>query len=63
MIAIAGSIADGAEGVHEAGIDAIIDIVPAPMPLESAVENAFELTVDAAARAARLILTGMSVLK
>jgi glycerate kinase len=63
VIAIAGSIAEGAEEVHEAGIDAIINIVPAPMPLESAVENAFELTVDAAARAARLILTGMSVLK
>ena len=63
VIAIAGSIADEAEGVHEAGIDAMIDIVPAPMPLEDAVENAFGLTVEAAERAARFISTGMSVRK
>ena len=61
VIAVSGSIADGAEGVHGAGIDAIIDIVPAPMPLESAVENAFDLTVEAAARAARFISVGMSI--
>ena len=63
VIAITGSIADGADKVHEAGIDAIIDIVPAPMPLESAVDNAFNLTVDAAERAARLITVGMCLLK
>ena len=61
VIAIAGSIAGGAENVHEAGIDAIIDIVPAPIPLESAIENAFDLTVEAAARAARFISVGMSI--
>lgn len=63
VIAIAGSIADKAEGVHEAGIDAMIDIVPAPIPLEDAVENAFDLTVEAAERAARFISTGMSIRK
>ena len=61
VIAVSGSIADGAEAVYKAGIDAIIDIVPAPMPLESAVENAFDLTVEAAARAARFISVGMSI--
>ena len=63
VIAIAGSIAEGAEGVHEAGIDAIVDIVPAPMPLDNAVDNAFDLTVEAAARAARLISVGTGLPK
>lgn len=63
VIAIAGSLAEGAEEVHEAGIDAIIDIVPAPMSLESAVENAFDLTVKAAERAARFISIGTDNLK
>ena len=63
VIAIAGSISNGAEDVHKSGIDAIIDIVPAPMPLESAVENAFDLTVKAAERAARFISIGMGNLK
>ena len=61
VIAITGSIADGADKVHEAGIDAIIDIVPTPMPLESAVRNAFDLTVEAATRAARFISIGMGI--
>ena len=61
VIAIAGSIADGADEVHEAGIDAVIDIVPTPMPLESAVRNAFDLTVQASTRAARFISTGMNM--
>ena len=60
-IAIAGSIADGADEVHKAGIDAVIDIVPTPMPLERAVRNAFDLTVEAATRAARFISIGMSI--
>ncbi len=61
VIAIAGSIAGGAEGVHEAGIDAIVDIVPSPMPLERAIENAYGLTVEAAARAARFIAVGIGI--
>ena len=63
VIAIAGSIAEGAEGVLEAGIDAIVDIVPAPMPLDNAVDNAFDLTVKAAVRAARLISVGTGLPK
>ena len=61
VIAIAGSIADGADEVHKAGIDAIIDIVSTPMPLEKAVRNAFDLTVEAATRAARFISIGLSI--
>ena len=60
-IAIAGSIADGADEVHKAGIDAVIDIVPTPMPLERAVRNAFDLTVEAATRAARFISIGLTI--
>lgn len=61
VIAIAGSIADGADEVHKAGIDAIIDIVPTPMPLEKAVRNAFDLTAEAATRAARFISIGLTI--
>lgn len=61
VIAIAGSIANGADEVHKAGIDAIIDIVPTPMPLERAVRNAFDLTVEAATRAARFISIGLTI--
>lgn len=61
VIAIAGSIADRADEVHKAGIDAMIDIVPTPMPLEMAVRNAFDLTVETATRAARFISIGMSI--
>ena len=63
VIAIAGSIDNGADKVHEAGIDAMIDIVPAPIPLERAIENAFDLAVEAAARAARFVSVGMDILK
>jgi glycerate 2-kinase len=59
VIAIAGSIGEGADDVYAAGIDAILDIVPEPMPLEQAIENAPSLIADAAARAARLIWVGL----
>jgi len=59
VIAIAGSLAEGADGVYDAGIDAMIDIVPEPMPLESAIENAPALISVAAERVARMVAIGM----
>jgi len=61
VIAIAGSIADNADGVYDAGIDAMIDIVPEPMSLETAIENATTLIETAAERAGRMVATGMKI--
>lgn len=55
VIAIAGGIAEGAEAVYDAGIDAMLGIVPEPMSLELAVADAPRLIADTAERAARLI--------
>ena len=61
VIAIAGSIADDSDSVYDAGIDAMIDIVPEPMPLETAIENATALTEIAAERAGRLVAAGIKI--
>ena len=61
VIAIAGSIADNSDGVYDAGIDAMIDIVPEPMSLETAIENATTLIQTAAERAGRMVATGMKI--
>ena len=61
VIAIAGSIADNSDGVYDAGIDAMIDIVPEPMCLEAAIENATTLIETAAERAGRMVATGMKI--
>ncbi len=61
VIAIAGSIADDSNGVYDAGIDAMIDIVPEPMSLETAIENATILIETAAERAGRMVAAGMKI--
>ena len=60
VIAIAGGIGEGAESVYDAGIDAMLGIVQAPMSLENAVEDAPQLISDTAEQAARLITIGNS---
>ena len=61
VIAIAGSIADDSNGVYDAGIDAMIDIVTEPMSLETAIENATTLIETAAERAGRMVATGITI--
>ena len=61
VIAIAGSISSGADEVYDAGIDAMIDIVHEPMPLEVAIKNAATLISAAAERAARLVAIGVRI--
>ena len=61
VIAIAGSITDDSNGIYDAGIDAIVDIVPEPMSLETAIENATTLIETAAERAGRMVATGMKI--
>ena len=60
VIAIAGGIAEGAEAVYDAGIDAMLGIVQEPMSLENAVTDASRLIADTAEQAARLIAIGQS---
>lgn len=61
VIAIAGSIADQSDAVYDEGIDAMIDIVPEPMSLETAIANATTLIETAAERTGRMIATGMKI--
>lgn len=61
VIAIAGSIANGSDGVYDAGIDAMIDIVPEPMLLETAIEKATTLIETAAERAGRMVIIGTKI--
>ena len=55
VIAIAGGIAEGAEAVYDAGIDAMLGIVQEPVSLENAVTDASRLIADTTEQAARLI--------
>ena len=61
VIAIAGSIAARSDGVYNAGIDAMVDIVPEPMSLETAIEKATTLIETAAERAGRMVMIGTKI--
>ncbi|MDO4784862.1 MAG: glycerate kinase [Propionibacteriaceae bacterium] len=58
VIAFAGSIGKGASAVHDVGIDAVVGMIPVPMTLAEAIENADELLADATERALRLVALG-----
>lgn len=55
VIAIAGGIGEGAEGLYEMGVDLILPIVERPMDLKDAMKDAKVLLEKAGARLARLI--------
>jgi glycerate kinase len=57
VIAIVGSIGEGADSVHSHGIDAIFSIINRPMPLEQAMRNVEALLTSAGEQLARLIAT------
>jgi len=61
VLAIAGSIGEGAPSVHDIGIDAIASIMTIPMPLSDAVDQGERLLQDAAERTLRLVLLGASI--
>ncbi|MGQ9608930.1 MAG: glycerate kinase family protein [bacterium] len=58
VIAISGSIGEGADAVYNNGIDALMSIISYPMSLDEAMDNAFKLISDAAERTIRLIMIG-----
>ncbi|MCG0278425.1 MAG: glycerate kinase [Thermanaeromonas sp.] len=55
VVALAGSIGEGAETVYEHGIKAYMSIIPRPLPLTYCLENAATLLTDAAERLMRLV--------
>ena len=56
VIGIGGGIGDDASVVYENGIDALMSITGYPMSLETAMERAHDLLVDAAERAMRFLI-------
>jgi len=54
VIAIVGSVGEGASDVYSMGIDLIIDIVDKPMTLESAIKDVVTFIEDAGENAARV---------
>ena len=57
-IALVGSVGDGEEELHDAGIRAIFPIVPGPMDLTEAMKTAGELLEKTAVRIGRLLSLG-----
>lgn len=55
VIAIVGSVGEGASAVYSYGVDAIMDIISRPMSLSEAVENASTLIEDTAEKTMRMI--------
>ncbi|NLP43073.1 MAG: glycerate kinase [Peptococcaceae bacterium] len=58
VIAIVGSVDEGAEAMYEHGLNALVPIVNKPMSLSEAMEKAYELTVRSAEMVFRLLQTG-----
>jgi glycerate kinase len=57
-VALAGTLGDGYEEIHEQGVDACFSICPGPLSLEDALENAGALLERAAEQAVRAFLAG-----
>ncbi|WP_019203468.1 glycerate kinase [Tsukamurella sp. 1534] len=60
VIALAGSIGEGAADVHDIGIDAVMGIIPIPMDIAQAVSEAAPLVANATERTLRLVTLGCS---
>jgi len=60
VVALAGSLGEGAGKLVEHGIDAVFSIVPGPVNLEKAMQNAGMYTSETAERITRLFLLGKS---
>lgn len=61
VLALAGSLGDGAPHVHDVGIGAIASIMAVPMPLEDAVKDAHNLLAGAAERSMRMLILGSAM--
>ena len=63
VLALAGSMGEGAETVYACGIDSIMTTQNRPMELEEALEQAEDLYRDAAKRMFRILRAGIAVKK
>ncbi len=61
VLAIAGSLGEGAPQVHDVGIGAIASIMTVPMNLEDAVRDSRNLLANAAERTMRVLLLGSAM--
>ena len=61
VVALAGSLGQGAEQIYESGIDSILTTVNAPMELHTALEQAEELYLNAARRLFRMLKVGFQM--
>ncbi|MGI6701335.1 MAG: glycerate kinase [Christensenellales bacterium] len=61
VIAIAGSIGEGAEKLYELGVSAIISIAEGPCSLDYAISNSSELIADTAERIMRIMEAGSGI--
>ena len=61
VLAIAGSLAPEYQSIYENGVSSVMSIIPRPMPLDLAIENAYKLVVEATERSLRMISLGMDL--
>jgi len=61
VLAVVGSIGDGASAVYKYGIGSIMSTVDRPMTLEEAVGRSAETLVNASERACRMVRIGMKI--
>ena len=61
VVALVGSMGQGAEQIYESGIDSILTTVKAPMELHTALEQAEELYLNAARRLFRMLKVGFQM--
>jgi glycerate kinase len=60
-VAIAGSIGNNMDSLHEVGIDAAFSLCPGPISLETAMQNAKGLITDVTEQALRCFLAGAKI--
>lgn len=61
VVALAGTIGDGADTVYDEGIEAFTSILNGPLSLEEAIKETEKLLKDAAERTMRMIQMGMAL--
>ncbi|MGW0781979.1 glycerate kinase family protein [Streptomyces sp. NPDC002913] len=61
VLALAGTIGDGAQQVRESGVDAYSGILPGPVGLAEALDRGAEFLADASERALRMVLIGIGL--
>ncbi|MEU1211869.1 glycerate kinase [Streptomyces sp. NPDC005790] len=61
VLALAGTIGEGAQQVRQSGVDAYSGILPAPVGLAEALDRGGEFLADASERALRMVLIGIGL--